>query len=154
MGADLYRMKIENTQFVDMTTKWSLSWPKDAPPQVKPLPRQISSELQKRLDAGTIVKVKESDLTGGEIIGDDKPASEALIAGTKLTAEGKLHPDHIAAFQINAPTPARPAELADEPVQTPVATRPRPRSNATSEQRRKKRPVPAGGAVAADEPDA
>lgn len=100
MGSQLYRMKKEGTQYSDLHSGWTLAWPKDSPPQAKPLPREIGGELQNRLDHGSIVPVQEDELTGEEVVSGNEAADVPAIGGQKLTADGKIHPDHVAAYKV------------------------------------------------------
>lgn len=73
----LYRMRRENTQYVDLATGWSLAWPNESPPEVKPLPVTISSALESNILAGSIVKVAAAELTGLERMEVPPPPPEA-----------------------------------------------------------------------------
>jgi hypothetical protein len=96
----LYRMRIENTQFADLATGWSLAWPKDGPPEVKPLPRTITTALQNRLDAGAIVGVEEDELTGEEIVIEDTGPAPAPTVPNAAAGDGRPRSEHQASFKV------------------------------------------------------
>lgn len=133
MAAQLYRMRKEGTQFSDFASGWTLAWPSEAPPQLKPLPKVIGSALQNRLDGGSIIAVDEDEVDEA-IVSDAAPADVPLIGGTKLGNDGKVHPDHVAAFKVNEVPQAQPsAEVGDGADPKPGRPRPRARAKADAE---------------------
>lgn len=113
MASQLYRMRIENTQFTDIATGWTLAWPKGSPPELKPLPKAISPALQNRIDAGSIVLIPEERITGDEIVIDDAgPAAEAVVPNGGA-GEGRARPEHVASYKVREPGAAATRRARD-----------------------------------------